>query len=310
MIRDTVDSIRIALSERIGNPFLATAILSSAALNWQLTLLLFSSEKYESKVSKISTLYPSAEYATQQILIEPAIVALIWVFVWPLANTVINAYWYLMRSVISNVKLIAERKKRLSEPEAAEIYTAIDSQETKYLELLRQRQKVIEDLHSELSMMKSEYVSRIEKLGKQNEQLSGSSSEYEKSLRKLEKDRDLKSEHARTLETQLQLVKQALDEISNRSLAYVDYMPGLKAITNAINKVDGYVADEAWVREEFHKQEPSISRDGYQNILDFFLALGIIRRVDGGKLGFGDRYKYAKDRVLGAYNNSPGPKAL
>lgn len=310
MIRDTIDSIRITLGERIGNPFLATVIISSAALNWKLSLLLVSSEKYKDKVSEIALLYPNADVATQQLLIEPALVALIWVFLWPLANTGINGYWYLMKSVIANVKLIAERKRSLSEPEAAELYTAIDSQETKYLELLRQRQKVIEDLHAEISDIRGSYDEKISKLEESIGNLTTTNAEFGKSLKKIETDRDAKNEQIQSLNSQLQIARQQLEEISNKSIAYAEHIPGLKAITNAINKMDGYVADEAWVREEFHKQEPSFSKDGYQTMFDFFLALGIIRRIEGGNLGFGDRYKFAKDRILGLYNNSPGPKVL
>lgn len=309
MIRDTFDSIRLALGERIGNPFLATAVFSSAVLNWKLSLLLFSSKEYEAKVSEVSSLYPSADVAIQQLIIGPATVALIWVFLWPLANTVINGYWYFMRSVIANVRLIAERKRRLSEPEAAEIYTAIDSQETKYLDLLRQRQKVIEDLHSEISVLRDEYDGKLENSRRRIEKVSSENVELEKSLKRLEEERDSLGERFNAMDIKLQRAMQSLDEISNKSLQYADFMPGLKAITNAINKLDGYVADEAWVREEFHKQEPSFARDSYQTVLDFLLALGIIKRLDGGKLGFGDRYRHSKDRILGAYNNSPGPRS-
>lgn len=41
-------------------------------------------------------------------------------------------------------------------------------------------------------------------------------------------------------------------------------------------------------------------------MLDFFVSIGLIKRLEDGYVTFGDRYRYVKNDVLGSYENSPG----
>lgn len=41
-----------------------------------------------------------------------------------------------------------------------------------------------------------------------------------------------------------------------------------------------------------------------QKVLDFFTALGLLKKDPDGQIGFGERYKYEKDKVLSSYNSA------
>lgn len=302
MVHDTINSIRVTLSERIGNPFLSATLIACVLLNWELSLLLFSDVSYDTKVEKIVGLYPDSATRNLELFILPMFFGLFWTFAWPVINMGINAYWYWMKSNIANVKLRVERKKKLSEAEAAELYSTIDAQESRYLEFLKDRQAKIESLSDQMSKLMKErddLQSEVEKTqltyAELESKLSGSQRELSsirESLSNVNREND---ERRRTL-----------DEISNRSIEFAEYLPGLKAITNAIAKTTNYHANETWIWEEFKRQEKSFPSEAQQLMLNFFLAIGLVIRDNNGNITFGERYRSAVGRVLGMYNNSPG----
>lgn len=306
MIQDTINSIRVTLHERIGNPFLSATIIACFILNWKLTLLLFSDVPYDSKVEKIVSLYPDSSIQLHNFLLIPLCFGLFWTFVWPVISLGINTYWYWMKSHVSNARHKAERKKLLSEAEAAELYSTIDAQESKYLEFLKDRQNKINSLSEQLNdAIKERNETQIEMVDfhskyKELEQ------QLATSLRELSNTNEFLSNTSRENEER----RRMLDEISSRSIEFAEYLPGLKAITNAINKATNYQANETWIWEEFKRQEKSFPSEAQQLMLNFFLSLGLIKRDNSSNITFGDRYRYVKDKVLGAYNNSPGITVL
>ena len=300
MIQDTINSIRLTLSDRIGNPFISATLIACVFLNWKLSLLLVSDVPYDNKVMKIIELYPDSSTRLESFLLYPIYFGLFWTFLWPVISMAINAYWYWMKSNIANVRLWAERKKKLSDAEAAELYSTIDSQESKYLEFLKDRQNRIDSLSSQLSTMSRERVDMEEKQKSEIEKLKGELVETRSEL-------TVKTETSEKLQREKDAQWQILDEISNRSVEFAENLPGLKAITNAINQSTNHQANDAWLREEFKRQEPSFSNEEMQMCFDFFLALGLIKKGTDGHITFGDRYRNVRKRVLGMYNNSPGP---
>ena len=153
-------------------------------------------------------------------------------------------------------------------------------------ELTREKSKLVQDIdEKEVAMSKlGDEVTRLENVVKnQKEQLSRSQRENNDQ-------------------------RHSLDEIENSSFNYIKFMPGLKAITNAIDKANNYQADETWVIKELKRQEPSLGDEDRQMMMNFFIALGFIKKDADGHVVFGKRYSFAKDEVLGMYNNSPGPK--
>lgn len=302
MIQDTLNSIRVTLNERIGNPFLSASLIACVFLNWKLSLLLFSDVPYDNKVEKIVSFYPDTSTQFHKLLLIPVCFGLFWTFIWPVISLGINAYWYWMKSNLSNVKLKVERKKKLSEAEAAELYSMIDAQESKYLEFLKDRQGKIETLSHQISDLLDERSTLQTDLVK-------SETERKELVSKLEMVTSINREQQNKVNFESDERRRTLDEVSSRSLEFAEYLPGLKAITNAINKTTNYQADEAWIWEEFNRQEPSFLREDQQKMLNFFLALGLLKREPNSKITFGERYRNVKDRVLGDYNNSPGVKA-
>lgn len=306
MIQDTINSIRVTLHERIGNPFLSATIIACFILNWKLTLLLFSDVPYDSKVEKIVSLYPDSAIQLHNFLFIPLCFGLFWTFVWPVISLAINTYWYWMKSHVSNAKHKAERKKLLSEAEAAELYSTIDAQESKYLEFLKDRQNKINSLSEQLNdAIKERNETQIEMVD-----FHSKHKELEQQLANTQVELiNIKEAYARVTHENDER-RRNLDEISSRSIEFAEYLPGLKAITNAINKATNYQANETWIWEEFKRQEKSFPSEAQQLMLNFFLSLGLIKRDNNSNISFGDRYRYVKDKVLGAYNNSPGITVL
>jgi hypothetical protein len=300
-MQDTINSIRVTLNERIGNPFISASTIACFFLNWKLTLLLFSDVPYDNKIEKIANLYPDFSTRLDNLFLIPLYFGVFWTFVWPIISLGINAYWYWMKSNISNIKLKVERKKKLSEAEAAELYSTIDAQESRYLEFLKDRQNKIADLSKQISDLineRSALQNEFEKHKSLNADLESKLSDSQRGLSNI-------NEALTRANRENDERRRALDEISSRSVEFAEYLPGLKAITNAINKTTNYQADETWIWEEFNRQESSFSSDDQRKMFNFFLAIGLIRRESNNKIAFGEQYRYAKDKVLGIYNNSP-----
>lgn len=281
------------MAERIGNPFISAALIASVLVNWRLSLLLVSDVSYDSKVTKIVELYPTSQVQLESFLLYPLGFAAFWTFVWPAVSIFINTYWYWMKSNISNFKLWAERRKKLSESEAAELYTTIDAQDGKYLELLKDRQNRIDGL-----------AQQIKNVGDERDRyLSEMNSASERIKLEMEEAQRRKAE-AEKLQLEVADQRRRLEEILSHSLTFAEHLPGLKEVTNAINKATNHHASELWIREELGRQKTSLAVEERQKVLDFFTALGLLKKDPDGQIGFGERYKYEKDKVLSSYNSA------
>jgi hypothetical protein len=111
---------------------------------------------------------------------------------------------------------------------------------------------------------------------------------------------------AEKLQVEVANQRQRLDNILSYSLTFAEHLPGLKEVTNAINKATNHHANELWIREELGRQKILLAVEERQKVLDFFTALGLLKKEPDGEIGFGERYKYEKDKVLGGYNSAPG----
>ena len=149
MVQDALDSLKLTINERVSSPFVSAFFVSAIVVNWKLSILIFSGVEYEAKIEIVSSLYPSLEHGVYGFVVWPLVGAFFWAFVWPLINWGVSAYWYLLKYKISNTRSVIERRRFLSEPEAALLYSQIDSQESKYLELIKERQEKIKALSDE-----------------------------------------------------------------------------------------------------------------------------------------------------------------
>jgi hypothetical protein len=302
VIQDTINSIRVTMSERLGNPFVSAALVACVLINWKLSLLVVSDLSYEQKVCEIGKLYGDRNSVVDGFLIYPAIFGAFWTFVWPVINLGINAYWYWIRSQIANVRIWAERKRKLDEAEAAKIYETIDSQESKYLEFLKDRQGKIDSLTGQLEKSMGERVA----LENQIEQLRAAEGAALRKGEEAERSFDECQTSLRRIQSEDTFRRQAIERIENKAIEFAEYIPGLKEISIAINKSTNFQANKGWVNEEFKRLKPSWS-DGQRGLaLDFVMALGLIEEDSTGHMVFGKRYQYAKDRIIGTYDNSPG----
>lgn len=306
MMQDTISSIRATLNERIGNPFISATIIACVLLNWQLSLLLVSDVPYDSKIEKIIGLYPDSSTRYEDFLFIPLCFGVFWTFVWPIISMVINAYWYWMKANISNIKLWAERKKKLSEADAAELYSMIDAQESRYLEFLKDRQNKIEDLSKQISGLVNEHAT----LQNGIERYQSEKSDLEATISRSQRELSSINEALSHEKSESDVYRRAFEDASNRTIECAEYLPGLKAITNAINKATNHQAHETWILEELNHQESSLSKEVQQKMFSFYLGLGLLKREPNGNITFGERYRYVKDKVLGMHNNSPGITVL
>lgn len=304
VIQDTINSIRLTLSERIGNPFISATLIASSILNWKLSLLLFSDVTYDAKIQKILDLYPDSVTRFDELFLYPICFGVFWTFIWPVITLGINAYWYWMKTITSNLKIKIERKKKLSEAEAAELYSTIDAQESRYLDFLKERQNRVDNL-----------AERVSNLDKENQDFQLEISKQKTESEKLKSEQSGMQSQLSSAQNELGRVRKendnyrrSLDEITNRALEFAEHLPGLKTITNALTKADNHRADELWLREEFCRQEPSLLSEDtqtQQKMFSFYLALNLIQRESSSYIVFGEPYRYAKDKVLGTNNNSP-----
>lgn len=302
MIQDTINSIRVTMSERLGNPFVSAALIACVLINWKLSLLVVSDLSYEQKVSEIGRLYGDRKSALDGFLIYPAIFGALWTFVWPVINLGINAYWYWIRSQIANVRIWAERKRKLDEAEAARIYETIDSQESKYLEFLRDRQGKIDSLSGQLEKSMSERLA----LESQIEQLRAAEGEALSKGAEARRSFDECQSTIHRLQSDIASRRETIEKIENKAIGFAEYIPGLKEISIAINKATNFQANKGWVNEEFKRLKPNWSDEQRGMALDFVIALGLIEEDSTGHMVFGKRYQFAKGRVIGMYDNSPG----
>ena len=298
MIKDTINSLRVTMAERIGNPFISAALIARGLVYWRLSLLLVADVSYDSKVAKIVDLYPTSQVQFESFLLYPLGFAVFWTFVWPAVSIFVNTYWYWMKSNISNFKLWAERKKKLSESEAAELYTTIDAQDGKYLELLKDRQNRIDSLANQIKNMVDERDRYLREMNSASERTTLELGEARRQLNE-------KNSEAEKLQFEVADQRRRLDDILSHSLTFAEHLPGLKEITHAISKATNHHANELWIREELGRQKISLAAEERQRALDFFTALGLLKKEPDGQICFGERYKYEKDKVLAGYKNPP-----
>ena len=265
MVQDALDSLKLTMSERVSSPFVSAFFVSAIVVNWKLSILIFSGVEYEDKIEIISSLYPSLEPGIYGFVVWPLAAAFFWTFVWPLINWGVSAYWYLLKYKISNTRSIIERRRFLSEPEAALLYSQIDSQETKYLELLKERQEKIETLSDEAVKAES-FSNEI------NESLLSAQKEINELKNDLYKERSEKSE----IEHSRDRKKQLLNEVLVKSLSVSARLPGLKIVTKLINGSNNHQAKERWLKQQFSKIDPGASEEEIRNMIDFLIAVGII----------------------------------
>lgn len=300
MIRDTINSIRLSMSERVGNPFLSATLIAAILINWKLSLLLFSDVPYDAKVAKIIALYPSDDMRRQNLLLVPIYAGLFWTFIWPTISLGITAYWYWMRSMTSNVKLFVERKRSISKSEAAELYLTIDSQEIKYLDLLKDKQEKIVNLTEQIRSLLEDQNSYNHSISERDSRIAAlQDSIGELNTNKINTDSRLKQ-----IERENEKSRQDLEEIKNISLHVAKFLPGLKELTVSIHRATNFQADEGWLRESISRQFGANTTEDHQLMLRFYIALGLFKKTGDGNITFGDQYKFAKDKLLSNPNEN------
>lgn len=303
MIQDTINSIKVTLNDRFGSPFVSAYFLSSVLVNWKFFLLILSDLSYEDKLKNSSLLYPDEGVLASGFLFFPLLFGLFWTFIWPIINWGISGYWYSVKSYMINTRIRSERKRIISEKEAAEIYLKFDSQESKYLELLKDKQSradsLIEEnrrIASELERVHNEVIDRdasVRDLNAQVRDMSKRESESEDKLRILKSERDI--------------ANQDLKSILDNTLRVAEILPALKSFSISIDEAVNFRADEMWVKKRFLQIEGGFSEEDAIAMLELFISIGLFVREVDGYLIFGDRMKYQKARIIGMYDNSPGP---
>lgn len=301
MVQDAINSIRVTLSDRIGNPMVSGFIIGIVLVNWKLSLLVFSDISYHEKVDVILGLYPSSSVRLQSFFIYPALAGSFWTFIWPLISLFINAYWHWMKSKAANIKLWAERKRAISESEASEIYSIIDSQEAKYLELIKDRQGRIDELLQQTSSLNKELFSIRSTLTDRNEKISFLQSSEEEITKKLSRS----EEFGEKVDRERSSLESRIREIESHAFSISSKLPGLKAIVKVIEEAKNHQAHEQWAKKEIKKQENTLSDEDITATLNLYICLGLIKRDHDGYLTFGDRLLYGRSGILGLYPNSP-----
>lgn len=301
MVQDAINSIRVTLSDRIGNPMVSGFIIGIVLVNWKLSLLVFSDISYHEKVDVIMGLYPSSSVRLHSFLIYPALAGSFWTFIWPLISLFINAYWHWMKSKAANIILWAERKRTISESEASEIYSIIDSQEAKYLELIKDRQSRIDDLLQQISSLNRELISIRSAVSDKNEQISLLQSSEDEARKKLSRSEEFGEKADRDRAS----LESRLKEIESHAFSISSKLPGLKAIVKVIEEAKNHQAHEQWAKKEIKKQENALSEEDIIATLNLYICLGLIKRDNEGYLTFGDRLLYGRGGILGLYPNSP-----
>lgn len=303
MIQDTINSIKVTLNERMGNPFVSAYVISSFFSNWKFFLLVLSDLSYDEKLTRVSFLYADKNEAICGFIIIPIGFSAFWTFCWPLVNWGINWYWYSIRSRMANTKNRVERNRTLSEKDAAEIYVRMDSQETKYFEMLKDKQKENSSLLEEIEKLNEELGDLHRKIIERDSSIR----ELNDKVRTMSSDSISEKERSKRFESERNISQQSLKHVLDNALRASELLPGLKSFSIAINDSANFRADEQWVKERFRKLEPSFSDEEMMIMLELFLSIGLLEREVGGYLKFGERFKYMKEKIIGMYDNSSGP---
>lgn len=285
------------MNERVGNPFLSATLVAVVLINWKLSLLLFSDITYDIKVLKIAALYPDESTQLKNFLFRPICAGFFWTIVWPAISMGITAYWYLMRSKINNVKLWAEKKKRISDSEAAELYSTIDAQQTKYLDLIKERQTQTDKLSEQITSLINSQSTTNQAIFEKDSTID----KLQHQLINLQNQSATNQDHANKIDRENDSHRQSIEEIRGASLQFAGLLPGLKELTISINQSTNHHANDNWLRENLAQQNPALTND-YQSMLRFFVAIGLLEKIDDGHITFGARYKFEKDKVLSARN--------
>lgn len=301
MIQETLHSLRLSLYERIGSPFLATYTLALITINWKLTLLLVADLSYDDKVGRIVALYPASHDRLLGFVCYPALVGLLWLVCWPLASLVFTTWWQWMQTNIQNLRIRVQRRKALTEREAAEIYAIIDAQETKYLEIVKDRQEKIASISRQADESRTAQDERASKL---QASIAARDEQIETLIARIDelgKDLETRMQEIRKLQATQTRSQQNFENLYQLSNELAPWLPGLKEFTKVIGSAPNYQAEQTWLRAGVIQQNSDMKEPDYQRLLKFYLAIGLLTTSEDQRhIGFGEQYLFRREAVLEA----------
>lgn len=305
MIRDTLDSLRVTLSERIGNPFVSATMLAAVTVNWRLTLLLFADVDYATKVALIESLYPDGHTCLMQFLVIPSAVGLFWLVAWPWLNLGFTKYWYSLQAIIHNAKQVAERKRTLTHAQAAEIYAKIDEQSSRYLEIQRDSSEKLQEAAKSLRDADQRHLDAIDSIVKESASARSELKVATEKASTLRTEKDSFQQQLMAKNDAHRELERRLSAIDTEANLFARWLPGLKTMARLIDGTNNYQADEDWLLREAVKKIEGLPIDDCKVMLRFFLVTGLLRREDGGKITFGDQTKQQRGVIFDVNSNSP-----
>lgn len=265
-MKDFYSSITDSIGQRVGNPFVGSYFIAALLSNWQLVLLLVSGLGYREKISGVHIIYPSYGDGFIMLFVIPFFAAIFWVFLWPFINKIIMIFWYEKQTEVENARILAEKRKILTEEHATRIYEKIDKQRKEYLDLTADREQSIEKLYLD----KQDAESKIIDL---RAQLSRATAE-------LQQHKDEVNELAG--------IRTKLDDLKNDILPGLEYLSGVRTIFNFLKSQNDYSA-----RADFFKTKIcellQIDMNTMEKLIRVLIRVEVIK-YENGRVTFGERH--------------------
>lgn len=167
MFSEIITSIKASLYDRVTSPLFGAFTISALLINYQTVLLIFDGQEFFSKIDYIeSTLYSDWYVALLKLFILPAASALIFIFIYPIPARFTYQFWLGQQKKLKEIKVQIENETPLTREESRKLRRQLTVLEDEFNNELREKEKEIDDLKSEIIELDKERRSTQDELNK------------------------------------------------------------------------------------------------------------------------------------------------
>lgn len=281
------------IKRRKSNPFLSSATIALATINYKVIFVLFSTQEYAEKFCYIErTLYPSRSDILLQLIIYPGMAALFFTFVWPLIDTEISVIHIKLENRKKLKSLLAEQKQPIDQADQAQFFES--------------QNKEVQELKSKVGIA----IERERRITRELNEKIGALQQNIKSSA-FQRLADYTELDATEIQTMFNLDGQAIRRNENfvkavRSIPHTKYFEKIIAAIDKLPIEDDYkkTGHIGWISSVINKPNSHAIF-----IHDLFFALGLFGELqsDGKSFDINHNHFDLKDRIMemGSISKSP-----
>jgi len=176
MIQEIKDAFTVTLAKRLSSPFLSSFFLALAVTNYDIVLLVFSGNDWNTKVTYISSVAGSTDIHDHRI-VWPISVAFLYVTLWPgfdMALYAVSKYWSIG---YKNLQLKLEGKTPLSKEERQALEDKLNESENTYRDKITKKDAQIVESDKQYKSALETISQNKEEIDSLNKMLDGKNKE-------------------------------------------------------------------------------------------------------------------------------------